>query len=345
MPDAPRTTVIIVTWNALPLIRRFLPSVLRTDYSNLEVIVADNASTDGTAEWVRENAPNARVIRHPENWRFCRGNNEAIARSDSKYVVLLNNDVEVPPDWLAPLVAAMEASPDLGAVQPKIRQIENPLLFEYAGAAGGFLDSLGYPFARGRLFDHLEQDSGQYDAPRDIFWASGAAVVLRRAALAEVGLLDERLEMHMEEIDLCWRLWRAGWRVRSEPASTVFHLGGGSLARGHPQKTYYNFRNSFLLLHRHLPPALFRKTEALRYAVDTVAASHALLTGRPADCLAIARAHRDYRALKRVIPPLADQPYVLPPFEGSIVLDHFLRRKLTFADLEPARFRPGWRPS
>lgn len=344
MASLPRVSVIIVTWNALPLLQRFLPSVAATDYPDLEIVVADNASTDGSAAWVREAYPEVKVVRHPANWRFCRGNNAAVPHTTGKYVCLLNNDVEVLPGWLRPLVGVMEAQPDVAAVQPKLLQLHDRQRFEYAGASGGFLDAYGYPFTRGRVFSTLEPDAGQYDDARDVFWATGAALLLRRQALVEVGLLDERFEMHMEEIDLCWRLWRAGWRVRVEPASEVFHLGGGSLPQGNARKTYYNFRNSFLLLHKHLPRRLMRRVEPARYALDTAAGLQALASGRVRDLLAIVRAHRDYRKLKRhYAPPPDDASTVLPPYAGSIAADYFFRGRRTFAALPRDRFGERWR--
>jgi len=346
MASLPRVSLVVVSWNARPLLERFLPSLLATDYPDLEVVVADNASTDGSAEWLTAHHPAVKVVRHPANWRFCRGNNAALPLTTGRYVALVNNDVEAPPGWLRPLVATLEAHPDVAAVQPKLLQVADRQRFEYAGAAGGFLDAYGYPFARGRLFSTLEPDAGQYDNARDVFWATGACLLLRRDALeAAGGLFDERLEMHMEEIDLCWRLWRAGWRVRVEPASAVYHLGGGSLPQGSPQKTYYNFRNSFLLLHKHLPRRLMRRVEPARYALDTAAAAQALASGRFAEVAAIARAHRDYRRLKRLyVPPADGDPVVLPPYRGSVAADHFLRGRKTFGDLPAERFREGWRP-
>lgn len=337
----PRVSVVIVTWNALPLLQQCLPSVVATDYPDLEIVLADNASADGSADWVEAAFPQVKVVRHPENWHFCRGNNEALPHTTGAYVCLLNNDVEVPPGWLRPLVAAMEAAPDVAALQPKLLQHAERNRFEYAGAAGGFLDRFAYPFTRGRLFSTMERDEGQYDEARDVFWATGACLLLRREALDEVGLLDERFVMHMEEIDLCWRLWRAGWRVRAEPASTVYHIGGASLPQGHPRKTYYNFRNSFLLLYKHLPRRIFRRTEPLRYALDTLAAVQALAAGRPRDVAAIVRAHRDYRRLRRhYAPPSEDEAAVLPPYTGSIALDYALRGWRTFSALPASRFRP-----
>ncbi|MEM1043329.1 MAG: glycosyltransferase family 2 protein [Bacteroidota bacterium] len=336
----PRVSVVVVTWNALPLLRQCLPSVIATNYPDLEIVLADNASTDGSADWVAEAFPSVRVVRHPENWFFCRGNNEAVPHTTGRYVCLLNNDVEVPPGWLTPLVEAMESDSGVAAVQPKLLQYHDRTRFEYAGGSGGFLDRYAYPFARGRLFTTLEQDAGQYDDARDIFWATGAALLLRRAALDEVGLLDERFVMHQEEVDLCWRLWRAGWRVRVEPRSAVYHIGGGSLPQGSPRKAYYNFRNSFLLLWKHLPPRHFRRVVAGRYALDTAAAARFAAAGRFGEVGAIRRAHFDFRKLRRhYTPPSDDEPLVLPPYDGSIVPAYHLRGQKTFADLPEAAFR------
>jgi GT2 family glycosyltransferase len=289
-----------------------------------------------------------KVVRHPENWRFCRGNNAALPHATGRYVVLLNNDVEVPPGWLHPLVAVAEAQPDVAAVQPKLLQVDERRRFEYAGAAGGFIDRAGYPFTRGRLFQSLEDDRGQYDDARDVFWATGAAMLLRRAALDDhpraVGLLDETFEMHMEEIDLCWRLWRAGWRVRVEPQSEVYHLGGSSLPQGAPQKTYYNFRNSLLMLYKNLSPPRWRRAFALRAALDTAAAGRMLAQGHAGEASAVVRAYRDAHRLKGRYAqhrPAADM--LLPPYRGLIAADHFLRGRRRFSDLPAAQFRNGWR--
>ena len=249
--SVPRVSVVVVTWNGRPLLERFLPSVLATAHADLEVVVADNASTDGTADWLRETYPRVVVVRHAENRLFAGGNNAAVGRTTGDLPCFLNNDVEVPPGWLGPLVAAFDDS-GVVAVQPTLLQHADRTRFEYAGAAGGFLDRDGIPFTRGRLFDTLEADTGQYDDARDIFWATGAALVVRRAAFLAAGGFDEPFGMHMEEIDLCWRLARAGGRIRAEPASRVYHLGGASLPRG-ARKTYLNYRNGLAMLVKNLP--------------------------------------------------------------------------------------------
>ncbi len=342
MPEGrPRVSIIIVTWNALPLLKRCLPSVVNTAYENLEVVLADNASTDGSCEWVRAQFPDVNVVRHPENWMFCRGNNEAVPHTSGKYVVLLNNDVEVPSGWLDPLVDAVEAHDDVGAVQPKILQHGNRSRFEYAGASGGFLDRFGYPFTRGRILFHLEDDRGQYDDARDIFWATGAAVLLRRSALEKVGLLDEHFTMHMEEIDLCWRLLRSGYRVRVEPRSAVYHIGGGSLPKGNTRKIYFNFRNSLLLLYKHLPESEWKRVFGARCLLDAAASARALAAGRPTESAAIMRAYTDAHRIKDVyadIRPSTLEETVRPTYRGSIVYDYYVRRRRCFSDLPEDSF-------
>jgi GT2 family glycosyltransferase len=338
----PLVSIVIVSWNARSVIEKCLPSVVATDYPNLEIIFADNASTDGSAAWIAREYPSVKIVRHPGNWLFCRGNNAALPHATGEYVLLLNNDVEVPPDWLGPLVDTMEQHDDVGAVQPKLLQYDDRDRFEYAGAAGGFIDRVGYPFTRGRIFDTMEPDRGQYNDPRDVFWATGAALLLRRSALDEVGLLDERFEMHMEEIDLCWRLQRHGYRVRVQPESTAYHIGGASLPQGSPRKAYYNFRNSLLLLYKNLPPTEWRKTIPLRAACDCAALGRALAAGRTDEAAAILRAYRDALRMRRHytdVRPTDTDPPVLPPYRGLIALDYFLRDRTTFSALPAPQFR------
>ncbi len=338
--STPRVSVIIVTWNALPLLRQCLPSVVATAYDNLEIILADNASTDGSAEWVEATFPSVKVIRHAENWAFCKGNNEAIRQATGDYLVLLNNDVEVPPGWLSPLVEVLNTHPDVAAVQPKLLQYQQRDHFEYAGAAGGYVDALGYPFARGRMFFTLEADHGQYDEATDVTWATGAALLLRRAALDEVGLLDERFWMHMEEIDLCWRLWRHGWRVRVEPSSVVYHIGGASLPQGNPRKTYHNYRNSLLMLYKNLTPRQWRRVFPLRAALDGLAMLRASVQGNFREAAAIFRAYNDAHRLKQAYASSRPRhPSATPPcYRGSVVLDYFVRGRRHFSELPSHRF-------
>ncbi len=339
--NPPSVSIVIVSWNALPLLQRCLPGVAATDYPNLQIILADNASDDGSADWVAATYPNVVIVRHPENWAFCRGNNEAIAHATGRYILLLNNDVEVTPGWLDPLVDTMESHLACAAVQPKLLQTGERDHFEYAGGAGGFLDALGYPFTRGRLFATLERDDGQYDDGRRVFWATGAAMMIRREALDACGLLDERFFMHMEEIDLCWRFQRAGYHVRVDPRSIVYHIGGGSLPYGDARKTYYNFRNSLLMLYKNLPRRSWPLVMMARTMLDGVAVLRAVVTGNLADASSILKAYRDAHWMRgsfRAERPRLGERAVRPSYRGSIVVDYFLRRRRRFSDLPATRF-------
>jgi GT2 family glycosyltransferase len=357
----PRVTVIIVSWNARPLLEQCLPSVLATDWPALDVVLADNASTDDSVEWARKqypaatpgtSAPRLHVVRHPENWAFARGNNEAV-RADltisfsSDYYVFLNNDVEVPPGWLRPLVERMEAEPRLGALQPKLLQYGDRTMFEYAGAAGGFLDRFGYPFTRGRMLFHMERDAGQYDDARTAFWATGAALMVRREAWEATGGFDETFVMHMEEIDLCWRMHREGWTVGVEPASEVYHIGGASLPKESPEKTFLNFRNNLLMLYKNVPPGrrpwlpgTFQYILAVRTLLDALAVGRAALSGRGAEAWAIVRAYAAAHRMKgayRAARPTRETAVPLP-YRRSILRDWFERRRRTFQELPDDAF-------
>jgi GT2 family glycosyltransferase len=340
IPPTPHVSIVIVTWNGRPLLERFLPSVLATDYPAFEVVVADNASTDGTPEWLAQAHPSVRVIRHPENWLFARGNNAAVAQTAGELICLLNNDVEVQPDWLRPLVDSLVGDPEVAAVQPKLLQHSDRRRFEYAGAAGGFLDSYAYPFARGRLFSTLEEDTGQYDDARDVSWATGACMLVRRDAWDAAGGLDERFGMHMEEIDLCWRLWRAGWRVRVQPASHAWHLGGASLPHGDPRKTRLNFRNSLLMLYKNSRASDWPRLRRARRLLDGLAAARMLVGGDRAGAAAVRQAWREFGALAPHYAgarPAEDERCAMPMYGGSVVVDYFLRGRRRFDEM-PARW-------
>ncbi len=343
--DPPDVSIVIVTWNGRVLLETCLPGVLATDYPSFEVVVVDNGSTDGTVAWLETHYPGVRVVALDENRGFCGGNNAGIGAARGRYVMLLNNDVEVPAEWLGPLVAWMESHPETGAVQPKLLRYDRRTQFEYAGAAGGFLDAYGYPFTRGRIFSHLEPDGGQYDAPQRVFWATGAALLLRRTALDSVGLLDERFFMHMEEIDLCWRLQRAGHHVYAVPQSHVYHIGGASLPQGNARKTYFNFRNNLLLLYKNLTPRTWARVFPARLALDALAAARFAALRSWSEVGAVVRAYRDAHRMKRLFAderPLSDGPF--PPYLGSIAAAHFAGGITTFSALSPHRFATPYRP-
>lgn len=293
-------SVIILNWNGEKLLRQFLPTAMRyTSGKDVELIVADNGSSDSSVEWIRANCPEVKIIELGENLGFAGGYNKAISMVSSEYVLLLNSDVEVTEGWWQPLLSFMEKHPDVGACQPKIRAYRNKEYFEYAGAAGGLLDRLGYPYCRGRVFDKIEKDEGQYDsAPAEITWASGAALLVRTAVYREVGGLDERFFAHQEEIDLCCRMIGAGYKVMFLPDSVVYHVGGASLKQGNPQKTYLNFRNNLLLLHKNLPKGEGRRLLFVRRLADTLAWGMYVMTGDWGNAKAVIRAHNDFRRMR-----------------------------------------------
>lgn len=331
--------VIILNWNGEKLLREFLPSVVaNTDTSIADVIVADNGSTDGSRELLRKEFPLVKLLEFDENLGFAGGYNRALRETGYRYTLLLNSDVETPAGWLTPLHDFMEAHPDAAACQPKILSYKQKEKFEYAGAAGGFIDRNGYPYCRGRIFDTVEDDNGQYDIPVEVFWATGAALMVRTDLYEKAGGLDERFFAHMEEIDLCWRLLLMGHTLWCVPASHVYHLGGGSLPAANPRKTYLNFRNNLLLLHKNLPAADLRGALLRRRLLDTVAWAKFILTLDLPNASAILRAHRDFRRMRReytthpsdnLLTRSADRRTRRP----DILLSYFIKRKRHYSQL------------
>lgn len=295
-----RCSVVILNWNGAEMLRRYLPSVVEyTPTTECEVVVADNGSTDESLSVLAEEFPTVRTIVLDKNYGFAEGYNKAIAQIDSEFVVLLNSDVEVTPQWLTPILNYMETHPDVASVQPKIRRWLHRDTFEHAGAAGGYLDILGYPFCRGRLLNYVEQDKGQYDSIADVLWTSGACMCVRTHIYKEVGGLDGEFFAHMEEIDLCWRLNCRGYRLVCLPASIVYHLGGGALAYENPRKTYLNFRNNLLMIYKNLPANRLWWVLAVRFVLDYVAALQLLITGKPQQAKAALQARKDYHRMKK----------------------------------------------
>lgn len=290
-----KTGVVILNWNGLKYLKMFLPGVVRhTAGSGTQIYVADNGSTDGSQEWISSEFSNVNLIRLEKNHGFAEGYNLALAQIDAQYYVLLNSDIEVSPRWLDPLVEFMDSNPDTASCQPKILSYHNRDYFEYAGAAGGFLDKYGYPLCRGRILFEVEKDKGQYDFRTDIFWSTGACMIVRSSAWKECGGFDPDFFAHMEEIDLCWRFHLAGYRVSFVPDSALYHVGGGALPYESPFKTYLNFRNSLFLLYKNLPDKEFRRTLFKRKILDAVAAVFFLLKGQFRSSLAVVRAHVHY---------------------------------------------------
>ena len=294
-----KIAVVILNWNGSAMMRRFLPSVVKGSSEEAEVVVADNGSTDDSCAMLQEEFPEVRLIRFSKNYGFAEGYNRALAQVDARYYLLLNSDVEVEEGWLRPMLAFMEAHDDVCACQPKLLSFAHRDEFEYAGAAGGYIDRLGYPFCRGRVFGTVEKDEGQYDSVADILWASGAALMIRSAAWRKAGGLDGRFFAHQEEIDLCWRLRNMGQRIVCVPESRVWHVGGASLAQGNPRKTFLNFRNNLAMLFKNLPEEDLRPVLRLRYWLDRLAALQFFLKGDAANARAVFKGRRAFKKWRK----------------------------------------------
>lgn len=334
----PSTAVIILNWNGDRLLREYLPSVIaNTDPAMGRVIVADNGSTDTSVATLKELFPEVELMLFPENYGFAEGYNKALAlaaQQGYRYTVLLNSDVKPAPGWLNPLVEWMDTHPDCGACQPKILSYSEPGKFEYAGASGGFIDRNGYPFCRGRIFSDVETDTGQYDDPREIFWATGAALMVPTQLYLDAGGLDAGFFAHMEEIDLCWRIHLMGKQIWVVPASAVYHLGGGSLPASNPRKTYLNFRNNLLLLHKNLPEKDLRGTLLRRRLLDTLAWAKFAATFDFANAGAVWRAHRDFAKMRKAYTAHPSENLLRKPMQRrNILIDYYMRGIRRFKDL------------
>ena len=296
--DKKKVAIVILNWNGAALMERFLPSVVRYSPEEMaEVVVADNGSTDGSLALLAEKFPSVRVVRFDRNYGFAEGYNRALQQIDTPYAVLLNSDVEVTPGWLEAPLRRLDASPEVAAVQPKLLAERARDQFEYAGAAGGFMDKYGYPFCRGRIFQEIETDRGQYDAEADILWATGACLFVRTEVYRAVGGLDAKFFAHQEEIDMCWRMRARGYRLVCTPESVVYHVGGGTLNAESPRKTFLNFRNNLLMLYKNLPEKELHRVMRLRFWLDYLAALKFLLEGHPANARAVREARREFHRL------------------------------------------------
>ncbi|MBO5382088.1 MAG: glycosyltransferase family 2 protein [Bacteroides sp.] len=336
-----KVAIVILNWNGCEMLGRYLPSVLASSgQDGVVVYVADNGSTDNSVEMFRCDFPQVHLILLKENHGFADGYNLALKQVDAEYVVLLNSDVQVSRHWLEPLVSYMDAHPEVAACQPKIRSLRQPNSFEYAGAAGGYLDKYGYPYCRGRIMDKVEEDRGQYDSVAPIFWASGAALFIRLRDYFEVGGLDGRFFAHMEEIDLCWRLRARGRGIVCLPDSVVYHLGGATLQKESPRKTFLNFRNNLLMLYKNLPEAELKPVMRIRAYLDYVAALKFLVTGQLAHARAVMQARREYKAIRADFETSRQenlQKTILVDIpersRQSILVQRYLKGKRTFAQL------------
>ena len=332
------TAVVILNWNGKKMLERFLPSVTAHTQGDAEVIIADNGSTDDSLDFVRVQYPGLRIIELDKNYGFAGGYNRALQQVQADYYVLLNDDVEVTPGWIEPVVAQMQQHPDTAICQPKLLMYDQRDTFEYAGGAGGFLDKYGYPFCRGRMFTSLEQDNGQYNTPGEIFWASGAAMFVRADVWHQLGGLDDDFFAHMEEIDFCWRAKNAGYRVEYCPQSTVFHVGGGTLPKSNPRKTYLNFRNNMALLYKNLPKRRLAWVMCSRIVLDYVAGLKFLMERKPKEFSAVVDAHKAFYKwlpqLKKKRQGLKQQSRVSGMYQGLLLIDYYLLGKKKYSDLK-----------
>ena len=335
------TAIVILNWNGEKYLQKFLPVLIEnTAIPGVEIIVADNASTDSSLSILKESFPTVRTLAFDKNYGFAGGYNKALAQVETDYFVLLNSDVEVTPHWLEPLLAYMEAHEEIAACQPKILSYAQRSNFEHAGAAGGYIDRFGFPFCRGRVLGLAETDNGQYDTIVDVFWATGACLMIRSSLYRKVGGLDDEFFAHMEEIDLCWRLKSRGYRIVCIPESSVFHVGGGALGYESPHKTYLNFRNNLLMLYKNLPNNLLDKTMFWRSAFDYMAAFQFFITGQTANAKSVLKARRDFKKIQPLFEEKRKQNILFATSDNktdilqkSIVLEYYLKGHKTYQSL------------
>lgn len=335
-----QTAVVILNYNGAGMLRRFLPSVIK--YSpEASIYVADNGSSDESCDVVRNEFPAVKLMVLDHNYGFAEGYNRALAQVDEEYAVLLNSDVEVTRGWLSPMTQFLDSNPEVAACQPKLLSFKQKDFFEYAGAAGGFIDKWGYTFCRGRIFNTVERDSGQYDDTTDLFWGTGAALMIRNEVYKNNGGLDGRFFAHMEEIDLCWRLRSRGYRIACVPQSHVYHVGGATLKKENPQKTYLNFRNNLLMIYKNAPDCQLKKIMLFRKVFDNVAALKFLASGDYAAFKAVRKARRDFKAMRSGYDKaraenmkLAVTTRIPEVLKSSILYKYYLGFKHTYSSLK-----------
>lgn len=335
------TAVVVLSYNGRDLHKLFFPDLLQESKGQYDVILVDNASTDGTGDYVTTNFPEVKLVTIKVNKGFANGYYEGLQQIKAKYYVMLSADFEITPGWFQPLHQLMESNPKVGACQPKIKYYKEKEKFEYAGAGGGFMDKWGYLFCRGRIFFTLEEDCGQYDNTIETFWASGGCMFLRADVYHEVGELDCDLYAHMEEVDLCWRMKNAGYKIAYCGASTVYHIGGSVISYGSPQKIFYNYRNSLILLLKNLPLGKLIWLMPFRLILDGVSGFRAVLKGDFKEVKAIVLAHWSFflscgKWLKKrtFAQKLVSNPNLHGIYRRSIIVDYFIRKKTVYTDLE-----------
>lgn len=337
--------VIILNWNGRHFLEQFLPPLIEySDFPGVRIIVADNCSDDNSVEYIKDKFPDVEIIRFGKNLGFAAGYREALELVSAEYFVLLNSDVQVTKGWLSPLISLMENDLTIAACQPKLRSFIEKDHFEYAGAAGGFIDIFGYPFCRGRILDVIEEDKGQYNDTSEVFWASGACLAIRSSSYFKAGGLDGMFFAHMEEIDLCWRLHNLGYKVYCVPESLIYHVGGGTLPNNNPHKIYLNHRNNLYLLVKNLPILMLIAIIPVRMVLDLISAFIYIVRGYGNFALSVLKAHKDLfinlhallgrRKTTRNLVGFGNAGKV---YKGSIVFDYFVRKKRKFSELKCCR--------
>ncbi|HJS00875.1 MAG TPA: glycosyltransferase family 2 protein [Flavobacterium sp.] len=291
-----KIAVVILNWNGVQLLEQFLPSIIQYS-AEADIYVADNASTDNSISFVEQHFPTVKIVKNNGNYGFAKGYNEALQHIDAELYALVNSDIEVTENWLQAILETFENEPQTAIIQPKLLDYKNKAYFEYAGAAGGFLDKYGYPYCRGRIFETIEKDNGQYNDSCEITWASGACFFIRSKVYHELNGFDRDFFAHQEEIDLCWRTKNKGYNIKYNPNSVVYHVGGATLQQGNPKKTFLNFRNSLLMLVKNLPKENFYSILFTRLVLDGVAGIHFVLQGKFSHCVAILKAHFSFYRL------------------------------------------------
>lgn len=337
-----KVAVVILNWNGEKMLKTYLPSVIsHTDKNLADIIVIDNGSSDNSIEMLKDRFPEVRIITLDQNYGFAEGYNRGLAECQAEYFVLLNSDIEVTPNWLNPMINEMDGAQEVAAAQPKIRALLDKEKFEYAGAAGGYLDRYGFPFCRGRIIATNEKDNGQYDTAISVMWATGACLVVRSEVFNKVGGLDGRFFAHMEEIDLCWRMKNRGYRIMAYPQSTVYHLGGGTLSTDSPKKLFLNYRNNLLLLYKNLPRKKLKRIMVIRWMIDILSAFVFVLQGKPKSAIQVPKAHfsfqrmrPSYKAVRSELEAQRTTNHHKEIYTGSIVWQYFVRRKKHFSDLK-----------
>ncbi len=345
MNNRPTVAVVILNWNGQNLLSEFLPNVVKHTPAPNTIILADNASTDESITWTNTHYPEVQIIKNHENLGFAAGYNTALANLNYDYFVLLNSDVAVTENWIEPIIRLMENDRKIAVCQPKLLSYKSPESYEYAGAAGGYMDVLGYPFCRGRIFETLEKDKLQYETTEEVFWASGAAFFIRADLFKLAGGFDKDFFAHMEEIDLCWRLKNMGYKIMASHESTVYHLGGGTLTETSPQKTFLNFRNSLYTLRKNIPLHTAFGLLFIRHVLDLVALFKFLLTGKFKHAFAINRAHYDFLInqgkciqKRKELLKLFKKSNKTGQYKRSIVYDYYILKKKKFTDLSVRNF-------